>query len=566
MQKATPTRQEIPLKPAATRSPIANGLVEALSYQVDLWQRSVLFLDTLRERSNDMLDHERAGMPPVLAFEYETILDARRFERPANYALLRIIAPGDIAPLDETKRPIIIFDPRAGHGPGIGGSKRESQVGIALEEGHPVYFVSFFPKPCPGQTLGDVHRVLRHFVEDVRRRHPETAAPLLYGNCQAGWMVALLAADCTGNAGATVLNGSPLSYWAGEPGVNTMRLEGGMLGGVWLTHLMADLGNGTFDGAWLVQNFERINPGAVWDKYANLFAGVDSERERFLDFERWWNGFFDFSREEIVAIVGNLFIGNQLEQGKLEISDGCVVDLRRIRHPLVIFASHGDAITPPHQALNWVTEVWSSTAALTAAGQRIVYMLHPDTGHLGIFVSAQVARLQHRAIIEHMDEVEALEPGLYEMTILSPTDDPDPQRKQYSVAFEPRRVEDVGYDYPREPFENVRDGSEFNEALYRTWLSPWVRAVSTPASAALLKRLNPMRTSRYVFSDRVNPWMAGVAALASFVRRDRHLLDANNPLTTIETQLRQTTSLHLDHLRRLRDVAFAEPVFRRRYG
>ena len=55
-----------------------------------------------------------------------------------------------------TKPPVIVVDPRAGHGPGIGGFKRDSEVGMALHDGHPVYFVIFFPEPCPGQTLADV--------------------------------------------------------------------------------------------------------------------------------------------------------------------------------------------------------------------------------------------------------------------------------------------------------------------------------------------------------------------------------------------------------------------------
>ena len=40
------------------------------------------------------------------------------------------------------KRPYIIIDPRAGHGGGIGGFKTDSQVGVALADGHPVYFVN----------------------------------------------------------------------------------------------------------------------------------------------------------------------------------------------------------------------------------------------------------------------------------------------------------------------------------------------------------------------------------------------------------------------------------------
>ena len=65
----------------------------------------------------------------------------------------------------------MIVDPRAGHGPGIGGFKRESEVGIALHEGYPVYFVVFYPEPSPGQTMADVLHTLRRFVEEVSRRH-----------------------------------------------------------------------------------------------------------------------------------------------------------------------------------------------------------------------------------------------------------------------------------------------------------------------------------------------------------------------------------------------------------
>ena len=163
----------------------------------------MLFLDTLRERADNMIAHERQGMPPLLDFDYELLLDARTFERSANYALLRITRVGDDCwddCVDEAKPPVIVIDPRAGHGPGIGGFKRDSEVGMAMHEGHPVYFVIFYPEPMPGQTLSDVHYALRDFVSEVARRHPDTA-PVLYGNCQAGWAATLLAADCDGLTG-----------------------------------------------------------------------------------------------------------------------------------------------------------------------------------------------------------------------------------------------------------------------------------------------------------------------------------------------------------------------------
>jgi hypothetical protein len=62
---------------------------------------------------------------------------------------------------------------------------------------------------------------------------------------------------------------------------------GGPTGGTWAAHFLADLGDGRLDGAWLVQNFENLQPEkAVFAKYADLFADPAGGRERFLAFER----------------------------------------------------------------------------------------------------------------------------------------------------------------------------------------------------------------------------------------------------------------------------------------
>lgn len=536
-------------------------------YQRDLFERSVLFLDALRQRADNMLEHERNGLPPLLDFKYETLLDARRFEHPANYALLRIVEIGDDCwddCVDPAKPPVIVIDPRAGHGPGIGGFKRDSEVGIALHEGHPVYFVVFFPEPAPGQTLADVHHALRAFVREVASRHPNTA-PVLYGNCQAGWAATLLSADCAGLSGPVVLNGSPLSYWAGEAGANPMRAMGALTGGAWIAHLLADLGDGRFDGAWLAQNFETLQPEkAVWEKYAHLFTNIDTERERFLEFERWWNGFFSLSREEIVAIVENLFIGNRLERGEMRICEGCTVDLRRIENPLVIFASEGDNITPPAQALGWIPQVYKDTADLKSAGQRIVYLTNPHIGHLGIFVSAKVARFEHRAILESLPEIERLEPGLYEMVIDNPTGDPDCRKPAYSVQFAPRDVADLPSTPPGDALERVRQVSEQAEAAYATFVSPWVRMAVTPWSAEALRWMHPMRWSRLMFSETFNPWMRPVKAASAAIRETRSPLPADHPAIVAERRSLGRTGEQLGALREARDRAIAE-VFRAAY-
>ena len=55
-----------------------------------------------------MLEHEQAGKPPLLDFDYEMLVDGRRLARPANYALLRITRVGEDCLedcLDETRPP-----------------------------------------------------------------------------------------------------------------------------------------------------------------------------------------------------------------------------------------------------------------------------------------------------------------------------------------------------------------------------------------------------------------------------------------------------------------------------
>lgn len=547
-----------PPTPNAASSPILSGMAKA--YPLDLFERWIMLLDTLRQRADNMIEHERQGMPPLLGFRYETILDARRFESPANYALLRITEIGDDCwddCVDMGKPPVIVVDPRAGHGPGIGGFKRDSEVGIAMHEGHPVYFVMFFPEPERGQTLADVHHALRRFVQEVAQRHPDHA-PILYGNCQAGWAVTLLAADCRGVAGPIVLNGSPLSYWAGEAGTNPMRMMGGLAGGTWTAHMAADLGDGRLDGAWLAKNFENLQPEkAIWEKYADLLAHVDTERERFLEFERWWNGFYTLSREEILAITENLFIGNKLETGEMQICEGCTADLRRIQNPIVIFASEGDNITPPAQALGWIARVYADMATLKAAGQRIVYLINPHVGHLGIFVSASVARLEHRAILESLDEIETLEPGLYEMKIDNPTGDPDCRKPAYSVQFRPRELSDIGEVHPEDALRNVAQISRIGEATYDLLLGPWLRAVTTPQSADALRAMHPMRWSRLMFSARYNPWMGAVQAMADTIRPERQPLPADDPGLTAEREAMARIGASLGALRNARDDTIA---------
>ncbi|HKQ47922.1 MAG TPA: DUF3141 domain-containing protein [Phycisphaerae bacterium] len=546
-------------------------VIHGFEYAVDAFQRSILFWDVLRQRGNNYLDHKKKGQPPILQFEYETIIDGRTLEQPVNYALLRI-KPEPGKPTDPRKRPYVIVDPRAGHGPGIGGSKHDSQVGVALRAGHPVYFVTFFPEPMSGQKLRDVAAAEAHFIEEVARRHPNAQGkPCVVGNCQAGWAVAALAAVRPDIMGPVILNGAPLSYWGGASGQNPMRYAGGLLGGKWLESMACDLGDGLFDGAHLVSNFENLDPAnTFWKKYYNLYSKIDTEAPRFLGFETWWGGYFLMNREEIDAIVSELFIGNKLATGRIASPDGKTVDLRNIRSPIVVFASQGDNITPPQQALNWIEDVYGDEQAIIANDQVIVYMVHEDIGHLGIFVSGRVAAKEHKEMVETLEMIDALPAGLYEMIIErkdSSAKRADLEPGDYLVRFEARKMDDIrsleDTRKDEEAFQTVEAVSEVNDQLYKTFVSPWVQAMSPPW-AETLRNLHPLRTKYEWFSDR-NPLLAPVSATADVVRENRLPVKADNPFLAFEKMASEAITSSLDAFRDLRDT-WSEGVFKMMYG
>ncbi|MFB8831009.1 DUF3141 domain-containing protein [Azotobacter sp. CWF10] len=541
-------------------------------YGVDVAQRSVLFWDTLRQRGDNYLEHVRQGQPPLLHFDHEMVLDGRTFARPVNYALLRILPPAG-QEVDPRQRPYLVIDPRAGHGPGIGGFKDDSEVGVILRERHPVYFVVFFRLPEPGQTLLDVCAAEQRFVRKVRELHPDSPRPALVGNCQGGWATMMLAAADPDTTGPVVINGAPMSYWGGAlqegEGDNPMRYAGGLLGGSWLASFASDLGNGRFDGAWLVQNFESLNPAnTFWDKYYHLFANIDSEPPRFLEFERWWGGYFLMNREEIEWITRNLFVGNKLWDGETRNGNGQAFDLRDIKSPIVLFASLGDNITPPQQAFNWVADVYGSTEEIKARGQVIVGLLHRNIGHLGIFVSGRVARKEHAQIVEVLKSIEMLPPGLYGMDIHERPGAGG--RMEYEVEFHEHRLEEVSARLNRlqrvdeKPFEAVAALSEFNQRAYQIFAQPLVQALSSETSARLMRQLHPLRVQHWSCSTR-NPWLWWLAPAARAVEAQRRAADTDDLPHRSERLASELISASLDYYRRIRD-ALSEALFFQTYG
>jgi hypothetical protein len=546
---------------------------EAWAYGLDTFQRSILFLDVLRQRGERYQEHTAKKAPHVLKFDFELVMDGRKLPRPVNYALIRILPPAGVA-VDERKRPFVIVDPRAGHGPGIGGFKSQSEIGVALTAGHPCYFIGFLPEPEPGQTISDIAYAEAAFLERVIALHPKAdGKPAVVGNCQAGWAVMMVAAVRPELFGPIIVAGSPLSYWAGTRGQHPMRYTGGMLGGSWLTALMGDLGNGKFDGAWLVSNFENLNPAnTYWTKQYNLYSKIDTEAPRYLEFEDWWGGHVLLNAEEIQSIVDELFVGNKLATAEITTKEGASLDFRNIKAPIVVFCSKADNITPPPQALDWILDLYRDVEDIRAHGQTIIYAVHESAGHLGIFVAGSVAKKEHAEFASNIDLIEVLPPGLYE-AVMTPKQSGDKAEDliggDYLVRFETRTLDDVralggNSEEDERRFATVARVSEINLGLYRTFMQPWIRLFANEGAATFMRKLHPLRLQFELFST-ANPFMPYLASVADVVRENRQTVSKDNVFAQAEASISRWIESSLRSYGDLRD-ALIEATFLNIYG
>ncbi|MCX5565829.1 DUF3141 domain-containing protein [Alcaligenes faecalis subsp. phenolicus] len=543
------------------------------SYANDAWQRTVLYHDVMRRRGNQYYSHLAEETPHVLSMPFERVMSGLDLPRPVNYSLIRIL-PHDGMVIDPRKRPFVVVDPRAGHGPGIGGFKAESEIGVAMSAGHPCYFIGFLPDPVEGQTVYDVIHAEAAFLERVIALHPDIKEkPVVIGNCQAGWQVLMTAALRPELFGPIIVAGTPLSYWAGWRGRNPMRYSGGLLGGSWLTALASDLGAGKFDGAWLVQNFESLNPAnTLWSKQYHLYSNVDTEPERYLGFEKYWGGYVFLTAQEIQFIVDELFIGNRLSTAELVSYDGIRVDLRNIRSPIVVFCSEGDNITPPPQALGWITDLYQSDEDVLAHDQTIVYAIHDSIGHLGIFVSGSVALKEHNEFATNIDLIDVLPAGVFQAEVREKTVETlnaELAYGDYVLSLERRKLEDIGAVVETNleddwRFAAVRNLSDIHLGLYRHHVQPWIRAWATPPMAEALSRAHPLRLAYESMSDR-NPWYRGLEAYADKIREHRAPVRADNPFLAWQDLMSQAMESMFNTYRDSRDY-FVEQTFMQIFG
>ena len=192
----------------------------------------------------------------------------------------------------------------------------------------------------------------------------------------------------------------------------------------------------------------------------------------------------------------------------------------------------GDNITPPQQAFNWIADVYSSTEEIKANGQTIVGLLHEDIGHLGIFVSGQVAKKEHAQIVEVLKYIQQLPPGLYGMHIEEHHDRHG--EVSYEVTLHERKVEDLRTLRQERPRRRkaVRGGRRAVRALRARVLAARaaVRREAMPEwFAKALRDFHPLRVQYWALSDK-NPFLWALPHVAGFAKANRRAARARQRL------------------------------------
>ena len=235
------------------------------------------------------------------------------------------------------------------------------------------------------------------------------------------------------------------------------------------------------------------------------------------------------------------------------------VDIRNIRSPIVVFASWGDNITPPQQALNWIPDLYRSVEEIRANGQTIVYCLHEKIGHLGIFVSASIAKSETSELTSALELIERCRRACTRRSSTDTTPDMpglEPCRAATSSSSTRARSRTSSSSTTaasdERAFEIVNRVSQINQGLYDTFASPVVKAMSNEGDGAPRARPQP---GAHGALGLLGPqsWMWWVRATAEWVRENRQPVAADNPLVQAEKKMSEQIEDALDRYRDVRD-------------
>lgn len=176
------------------------------------------------------------------------------------------------------------------------------------------------------------------------------------------------------------LNGAPIDFRAGD-GKIQYYVDRYPIS--FYEHLV-NLGGGNMNGRFMVTGFKMLNPFDRFVKdYMDLYENINNERylERYRKFRDWYEWTQDSPGRFYLQVVKDLFKGNKLIKGELEVL-GRTVNLNNIDCPLYLIAGEKDDITLPEQVFNMENSVNS---------KRVKKIMVP-AGHIGIFMGTKILK------------------------------------------------------------------------------------------------------------------------------------------------------------------------------
>jgi polyhydroxyalkanoate synthase len=224
-------------------------------------------------------------------------------------------------------------------------------------------------------------------VDIVRQRHDVDAIDLM-GVCQGGTFSTIYASLHPEKVKNLVVMVAPIDF----------HTDDGLLN-VWARDMDIDqmvdvLGN--IPGDFMNLGFLMLKPFQLMiDKYVGFTETMDEPAsvENFLRMEKWIFDSPDQAGETIRKFIKDLYQGNKLVKGELEIG-GRRVDLGRIDMPVLNIYGQKDHLVPPACSIPLNDLVASKDT------QRLAF----DLGHIGLYVSSKSQKELGPAIIRWLGE------------------------------------------------------------------------------------------------------------------------------------------------------------------
>jgi poly(3-hydroxybutyrate) depolymerase len=345
------------------RSAVGRGLTPW-----DVWADGARWWETMTARSK-----------PTWSSPNELVLDG-------GFAALRDFSEGSRS----TVVPTLVLPPQAGHHSCIVDySTEQSQMQTIKAAG----LTRAYAMEWIGATDATKRTTVEDYIDFIRRSIELIGGPVnLIGDCQGGWLAAIYAALHPEDVNTLTLAGAPIDFHAGEGVIAEWVRALCATGDISIYEAIVKSSGGVMPGQRILDGFIAIKPENEIEKQLGLLTALDDDKHlsRYRDFEDWFKWTQDLPGDFYLWVVSELFRGNKLISGDLEVC-GKRVDLGRLKMPLYLLAGETDHITPPAQVFA------AEDAVSTRSGE--VVKRTTSGGHLGLFMGREALREQWPPIL-----------------------------------------------------------------------------------------------------------------------------------------------------------------------